>query len=149
MNRKMEDAPAFKWLLEESNPAVRYRTLTSLLGVEKGHRDVRRARKHIPEMESVKAYLAMRNSSNRWQVAPSGQNDRLRDPLHEANVSANLIALTVLAEHGLNRRNPEIDKSVNSFLQILKHDEDFKGPCRNSLMLRQLVMLGYTKHEVV
>jgi len=26
VNRRIEDAPAIKWLLEESNPAVRYRT---------------------------------------------------------------------------------------------------------------------------
>lgn len=50
--------PVLDWLLEESQPSVRYRTLTELLGRPENDADAREARKEIPEKGWAASILA-------------------------------------------------------------------------------------------
>jgi hypothetical protein len=50
------------WLLDESEPAARYRTLTWLLGQKETDKDVRKARERLAEDPSVKRIFAMQDA---------------------------------------------------------------------------------------
>lgn len=136
-----------KWLLEPENPAVRYRTLVSLLDRKETDSDVIEAKTQIIKMPVIQEYLHLRNPGKLWDCPPAGKKDPIPDPLHMRNWSRTLLALTVLAEHGLTRENREVNESVKAFLSLLRCEDDFKQPCRNSLLLRQLYLLGYGKHK--
>lgn len=137
------------WLLDPSNPAVRFRTLTWLLGKPLPDPDVRKARRAIPRMPLIQEYLDGRNERGLWDCPLAGKRTPVSDPLHERNWTTTLLALTVLAEHGLTKSHKAVDASVSSFLSLMKTDGDFKQPCRNGLLLRELTMMGYGRHPVV
>ena len=53
MNKTVVD-----WLLEESNPSIRYRTLVELLHEDPAARAVREAKSHIPDSPAVRDLFA-------------------------------------------------------------------------------------------
>lgn len=119
------------WLLEENNPAIKYRTLTEICGVPANER------KNVYEMvcrqKSVLRMLDKQNENGLWG--------------NELGMFTPLRYLTAFAELGM-QKNERLDRYVDitvAGLQELEKEENIAG-CGSALTLRALVMLGY--HEL-
>lgn len=104
------------WLLEESNPGVRVRTLAQLYDLPDDHPQVVAARQLVTQTLDVARDLS-------WTEKDSVQT------VH------NLVAL---AESGLTRNDVAIDSLVNRWL-----DGGFDANCFDYLIIRLFFMLGY------
>ena len=60
------DSATIEWLLEPENPAVRFLTLTTLLGRSARHPEVREARAAIMRTGVVPAILACQDPAGHW-----------------------------------------------------------------------------------
>lgn len=112
------------WLLEESTPEIRYRTMIELQGRKKDDKEVEKARQNLLKSELIRQTLDKFQEKNKWE---------------------HINALLILAEAGLTREDVEIEEAVE-FL-IKKINKGMK--CAKVLMLRNLVALGYYEHPWV
>jgi hypothetical protein len=105
------------WLLEEDNPGVRLRALTSLCGCPPGDPQMQSARRLV--LESLPAARDLT-----WT---------------ESKGLALIYGLTALAECGLSRADLPLEALVDRLLE-----GGFDAACGDMILLRALVMLGYT-----
>lgn len=130
------------WLLEKQNPAIRYRTLTELLGVPKSDPEASLVYHEIWATKDVQAMLARQNEQGCWEHSEN-----------EYGVHTSLRYLTAFAENGLSQ-DKRLDNSVEYAVHFLVEKEtadlghDYSG-CSNALVLRALVMLGYHQNAGV
>jgi len=117
------------WLLEDENPAIKYRTMTEICGesFEKSHEvyDL------IWKQKSIVKMLEKQDEKGLWSDKDWGVHTSMR-------------YLTAFAEHGLlkdTRLDNFVDYTVD-FLQSYEKQGDLAG-CATPLTLRALVMLGY------
>ncbi|MCL2664817.1 MAG: hypothetical protein FWE82_04320 [Defluviitaleaceae bacterium] len=115
-----------EWLLEDSNPAIKYRTLTEICGEQPD--SCRAVYNSIWEQKPVERMFSKQDENGLW-----------------ANDSYEY--LSACAELGLHK-DERLDNYVNFIVKSMtdfldNNDEDFG--CRAPLMLRALVMMGY--HE--
>lgn len=124
------DKKTIDWLLEESEPAVRYRTLTWLLDGSEADKEVRKARERMAEDPSVKKILAMQDADGGFYG-----NGRL-DPL------------VALADFGFTESDERIRKSMELISSRQTLDGGFKSyygkkiPCGHAEALGLLMVLG-------
>lgn len=105
------------WLLESSNPAVRYRTLTELL--DNGDQDdVTAALNNLLSSEDVKHAFSLFEIGKAY---------------------ADAHAFSTLAECGLTRKDLDIDRYVENYIS----GYGFADGCGEGFLLRNLVKLGY------
>jgi hypothetical protein len=93
------DSAARAWLLERSQPSVRYRTLTELFGRKENDPEVREAKKEIRRRGWAAEILAQRHPGAGWNDGESQYRPKY--------LSTNWMML-VLADLGLTREDPEI-----------------------------------------
>lgn len=138
-----------EWLLEPSNPSVRYHTQRQILGLAENHLDVVASKDSIMESNLVKRILAEQTPEGYW-----GSAEDLYLPKYKATTHQ----LLILAEHGA-RKTHEIEKAIehvyrfqrNSghFLTLLPKTEKGKnsivkdGCCYDGNILHYLVHFGY------
>lgn len=145
-----------KWLLEESNPSVRYLTLTGLLERDEGDSEVRGAKQAIMETGVVPRLLDKQvdgtwNSPGRFYV------DKYKGTVWQ---------LIILAEHEASGENLRIKGACEYILRSCQDPESFgfsinqsgaKGggrhseviPCLTGNMVWSLVKLGYLNDKRV
>jgi len=121
------------WLLEDENPAVRYRALTEIC--EAGEtEEAKAAYDAIWRRQEIVRLLRKQDADGLWDTKDYGVHTSLR-------------YLTALAEYGL-KRDERIDRFAEYSIAFLRGKEgaaanqDYSG-CANALVLRALVMLGY------
>lgn len=103
----MSDRRVHDWLLEESEPAVRYLTLTRLLGRGGSDPEVRDARASIATSGFVAEILARRDPAGWW----------VRDgpPMHPMYTATNWNMLA-LSDLGVTRAIPEVEASCDYWM---------------------------------
>lgn len=146
--RSNKEDSALAWLLEEDQPAIRYRALTTLL--EKGETDpeVREARKAIPETGWAAEILEKQDKGGWWV-----REDRLYQPKY---LSTNWMLL-VLADLGMTREDPRIRKSAELWIKRYAAKDGGFGIdstrsshlCTVGNTARALVQFGYAEHPAV
>jgi hypothetical protein len=145
MARTRDTAPSKRvldWLLEESQPAVRYRTLTELLGRAENEPDVRESRARIAEVGWVHDLLAERHPEGWWVDGKS-----LYTPKY---VSTNW-RMIVLADLGASRELPAVRSSAELWMDRFRLEGGGVGGnsrgrghhCLVGNMSRSLIRLGY------
>lgn len=112
------------WLLEETNPEVKLRTLKEYYEFDDEHEEVKKAKYEIMNSPLFKLAIEKLKGDKKW-----GKYD----------------ALISLAEWGLTRRDMDIDEYVFSLLK----ETGFKMMCGEGLLLRNLVKLGYYSEAIV
>lgn len=123
-----------KWLLEDENPAVKYRTLTELLHRSADDSDVIKAKMNLVNSKLVTDIMSKTNDEGIWINDKGLFGD-----------FTNFNFLTALAEFGLTRMDIPIDNAVNWVLTNMKN----KHRCGEATLLRSFVMLGYVKDDRV
>ena len=132
------------WLLEPSQPAVRYRTLLDLLGYSHDNREVRRAHANIARKGWAHEILKSQRPQGYWES---------RNNLYRPKYSATIWRLIVLADLGLTKREPRVRKPCEMFLnEYHRPDGGFDTPssdwsrsehCLTGNLARTLTLCGY------
>lgn len=126
MNKKdiSDDSTVIRWLLEDNNAAVKYRTQTEILDILKDSEEVKTTRSVLLESDLIKSAMD-------WFNIGKSHADR-----H---------GLTALVEYGLTRNDVNIDSYVDKLIE----NHDFCDECGNVFLLRNLVALGFAEHPTV
>lgn len=110
----MQDS-AISWLLEPSYPAVRYATLTQLLGRSERSPVVREARAAIMQIGVVPEILAQQNADGSWGKP---------DSFYTAKYRGSVWQLLILGEHFADARDPRIQRACEF---VLQHSQDLRS----------------------
>ncbi len=130
------------WLLEPEQPAVRYRTLTELLGRRASDPEVRAAKARIPAVGWAAELLARRNPGGWWAEEKS---------LYLPKYLATNWCLLVLSELGLTRANPKVRASCELWMRrsplrgggVGGNSKGSGHHCFTGNMARALIRFGY------
>jgi hypothetical protein len=145
-----------EWLLEKSNPSVRYLTLTRILDKKQTDREVKSAKAEIMKSGTVPAILAKQKDDG-WSGPGRFYTDKYRGTVWQ---------LIILAEHEADGNDPRIKRACES---VLRHSQDPEShgfahaeragnlggrhgeviPCLTGNMVWSLIKLGYGKDERV
>ncbi len=120
----MNENTVIQWLLEDTDPAVKYRTQTELLDIKKGSE---------AEKQTYKALLASDHVKSVMSLFDIGKD------------YSDTHALSALTEYGLTRSDIVIDRYVDRLID----NTNFRDGCGEAFLLRNLVALGYAEHPAV
>ncbi|MDD4493798.1 MAG: hypothetical protein PHV32_05545 [Eubacteriales bacterium] len=112
------------WLLEDDNPAVKYRTQTEILEMPKESADVDATRKVLLLSDLLNSVMAL------FEVGKDFSDSH---------------ALSALVEYGLTRDDVDIDHCVERHIA----STNFRDGCGEGFLLRNLIALGYADHPAV
>jgi hypothetical protein len=139
-----------EWLLEPSQPAVRYYTLLDLLDYAGDREEVHQARSNIPKHGWAREILLAQKPGGYWD---------LRNDLYRPKYSATIWRLIVLADLGLTAKDIRIRKPCEFFLnEYSRPDGGFDAPsstwsrselCLTGNLGRTLVRCGYEEDKRV
>jgi hypothetical protein len=129
------------WLLEESNPSIRYRTMTELLGIDADDVEAQRARDRIADSAPVALLFSEMEEDGSWRYAYRDQINRYLKYLSAS--------LSFAAELGLASTDDRVVRAVHHLFSLQKADGDFHRhySCYNGLFLRALNRLGFGAGE--
>lgn len=149
--KSIVNADATEWLLERSNPSVRFFTLRDILEKPEDSQEVRQAKQDIMDTGIVPAILAKQRKEGYWETPES---------FYTAKYKGTVWQLMILAEHGANGKNDQIRNACEF---ILDHSQDLESfgfshsasikkgggrhseviPCLTGNMVWSLIRLGY------
>ncbi len=144
----MNSKTAIDWLLEESQPSIKYLALTQLVGKTENDPEVRSARQMIPKTGWASEILASQLPGGWWL-----EKESLYRPKY---LSTNWMLLT-LSDFGLTKADPRIRKACELWIQrFAKKDGGFSTDnsrkselCLVGNTARALVQFGYVDHPNV
>ena len=100
-------ADVLDWLLQPSQPAVRYRALVDLLDRTSGDPDVRQARAAIPRRGWAADILKSQRPGGFWEA---------REDLYRPKYTASIWRFIVLADLGMTAKDPRMRRASELFL---------------------------------
>ena len=153
---KLLRADPVDWLLEDSNPSVRYLTLTTILDRKESHAEVRRAKADIMRTGMVPKILG-RQTQGSWNGPGRFYRDKYKGTVWQ---------LILLAEHEADGGNKQIEAACEHILRVSQDPEshgfsyDQRGggqgglpggviPCLTGNMIWSLLKLGFLEDERV
>jgi hypothetical protein len=132
------------WLLEPSQPAVRYHTLLDLMDHPKKSAEVGKALSNIPKIGWANEILGTQKTRGYWE----SQTD-----LYRPKYTATIWRLIVLADLGMTAKNDHVRRPCEFFLnQYSRPDGGFDTPsstwirsevCLTGNLARTLLLCGY------
>ena len=133
------------WLLEESDPSIRYRTLVELLDEDPGSRIGQQARSRIADSKPVRDILDQMHPDGYWLQTNPRTGVTVGDGVEYGAYATTQFCLAYLAELGLDRSQPIVAKAADRYLNLQKPDGDFWDhfSCLNGYNIRNFIMLGY------
>ncbi len=139
------DSETIEWLLEEDNPSLRYRTLRELLGKPADDPHVLQAQAAILEYAPVKELLAKMQPNGTWLQKNPRTHVVLGDGVEYGSYATTHFCLAYLAELGLNRSHPQVEKAAERYLSLQQADGDWwlHLSCLIGYNLRTFIQLGY------
>jgi len=142
------EEPVLDWLLEESQPSVRYRTLIDLLGHKETDPEVRRARARISRVGWGYEQLRQQGPKGFWEPRePKNVGEWVNFLYFPYYVATNWRAL-VLSDLGLDASNPRIKKVADLLFEYkLRLGSPFnffyEEACISANTARMLTRFGY------
>ena len=142
----MEKIPVsvLEWLLEEENPSIRYRTMVELQDLPTTNTEVKRAYKAVLNYPVVQNILKKMHPEGYWEVKK--RDGRIIGAgVEYADWSTTHYVLSYLAELGMTKDNPQVEKAANRYLSLQQPDGDFWNhfSCLYGLNIRTFVKLGF------
>jgi len=135
------DAAVLDWLLEESQPAVRYRTLTELLGRGPDNPEVRAARSQIPRTGWAAEILAARGPGGAWPPEEKFYWPKYRSTNWQ---------LLILSDLGITKKDPRVASIAERWMEAFhRPDGGFWASgkhghlCTTGNTVRALIRFGY------
>lgn len=112
------------WLLEDDTPQIKYRTMIELQGRTKDDIEVKKAYDNLLDSETLSLVLDKFQTNDKWE---------------------HINALLSITEFGLTRNDIPIDEYVERIIKKI----NLSMKCAKTLLLRNLVSLGYYEHPWV
>jgi hypothetical protein len=143
-----EDSNVVQWLLEENQPAVRYRTLIDLLGREESDPEARSTRSRIAHVGWAADQLRQQGPKGFWEPRePKNVGEWVDFLYHPPYVATNWRAL-VLADLGLDSTDPRIRKIADLMFEYkLQLGSPFnffhEETCISANTARMMTRFGY------
>ncbi|MDP8285749.1 MAG: hypothetical protein RAP03_03695, partial [Candidatus Electryonea clarkiae] len=130
------------WLLEESDPSIRYRTLVELLDEDPGSRIGQQARSRIADSKPVQDILDRMHPDGYWLQTNPRTGVTVGDGVEYGAYATTQFCLAYLAELGLDRSHPIVAKAADRYLNLQKPDGDFWDhfSCLNGYNIRNFIM---------
>jgi hypothetical protein len=137
-----QDRAVLSWLLEESEPSIRYRTLTELLGHKESDPEVREAKKKIGKVGWASEILARRDPAGWWVHEKSFYQPKY--------LSTNWMMI-ILSDLAATRQIPEVRASSELWMAraplkgggVGGNSKGHGHLCFTGNMTRSLIRLGY------
>jgi hypothetical protein len=138
-----------RWLLQDDDPSMRWRTLRELLGVEDDAPEVRRAKSAILQSIPVCNLMEKMAPDGYWLQKHPRTKVNIGDGVNYGSFATTHFCLAYLAELGLDRAQPQVDKATERYLNLQKPDGDWLGhySCLLGYNIRTFVLLGYRYDE--
>ena len=133
-----------EWLLEEENPSIRYRTMRELQEISDFDPELQFTRKLITTYRPVKNMLEGMHPEGYWEViSPSTKKSYGKGVEYRQN-STHFI-LSYLAELGMTKEDPIIEKAGNRYLSLQQPDGDFSNhsSCLYGMNIRTFMLFGF------
>lgn len=111
------------WLLERSNPSVRYFTLRDILGKPENNLEVMDARRAIPKSAAVQKILRKQNSHGCWEKPDSPYLPKYK---------SSYWTLMILGRLGMDRTNEKVAKACEFIFQFQNDDGGFQSESTGS-----------------
>jgi len=137
------------WLLEGDNPSVRFRTLTEVLHIDDGTLESQRAKSAILQSPPVQMLLEKMHPDGYWLQKNPRTQRFVGDGVEYGSFGTTHFCLAYLAEMGLDRTQPQVEKAANRYLSLQQPDGDWYWgryrhlSCLLGYNIRTLVRLGY------
>jgi hypothetical protein len=135
------------WLLEPSEPSVRYRTLSELLDLPADHPDVISTRERIPSSMPVVQLFDWMHPQGFWLQTNPRTGKTMGDGVEYGSFATTHFCLAYLAELGLDRTHPKVSLAAERYLDLQKADGDWLKhfSCLYGYNIRTFVRLGYRR----
>jgi len=106
------------WLLEETNPSVRYFTLRGILGKSEDDPQVAAAKRAIPESKVVEKILQKQNSRGYWEEPANPYNPKYKSSYWQ---------IMTLGQLGIDKTNEKVRKACEHIFQFQLQDGGFSS----------------------
>jgi hypothetical protein len=132
------------WLLEPSNPSIRYRTLVEIQGHAPSNSEVQQAHNEILNWKPVQSIKKAMQPDGFWQVKVDN-GKTVGEGTEYRTFNTTHWVLGYLAEYGLTRDEDFIELAANRYLDLQGKDGDFWGhlSCLYGLNLHTFAKLGF------
>jgi hypothetical protein len=121
---KILEGSPIEWLLEESNPSVRYFTLRDILGKDENGSQVVAAKRAISESEVVKRILEKQNPVGYWE--------ELANPYHP-KYKASYWQIMTLGQLGVDKTSEKVRKACEYIFQFQLDEGGFTSETRETV----------------
>ncbi len=139
-----------EWLIEDENPSVRYRTMVELLEMPGMDPEVKSAKKQIISYSPVKKMLDAMHPVGYWEeINPRSKKVFGAGVDYQKNTTHFILAY--LAELGMTREHPLLEKAANRYLSLQQPDGDFLRhfSCLYGMNMRTFTLLGFREDKRV
>lgn len=139
------------WLLEGEDPSLRYRTLIDLLDYPKENIKVQRSKSQIVNSKAVINIFDKMHPGGYWLQRNPRNGKITGDGVVYGAFGTTHFVLSYLAELGLDRSHPWVDRAAIRYLSLQRDDGDFYGhfSCLLGMNIRTFLMLGYVDHPAI
>jgi hypothetical protein len=114
-----------EWLLEPSEPSMRFRTLTELLDTSFTSQELSREYELIYNSPSVNNIFAKMHPDGYWLRKKSSTREWIGAGVEYMTASTTHYCLAYLSELGLTREHPLIKKAAERYLGLQAEDGDW------------------------
>lgn len=143
---KLEKIPdnVISWLLEPSNPSIRYRTMVELQDLPRDSDTVQKAQSAIKTYSVVQTIFKKMHPEGYWE-STNAAGQRFGSGPEYTGYTTTPLVLAYLAELGLTREDYRIEKAANRYLSLQQDDGDFfrHFSCLYGLNIRTFTKLGF------
>ena len=140
-----DNADVIKWLLEERNPSIIYRTLTELLDKPPDDPEVMQSREQVPSSTAVTNILNRIHPDGYWLWKNTSKGRIVGDGVEYSDFGTTHFYLAYLSELGLTGEHPQVHRAADRYLSLQQDDGDFLRhfSCLYAYNIRTFVRLGY------
>ena len=139
------NSDVIQWLLQDDEPSMKLRTLRELLDADDAMPEVRRAKSAILQSMPVRDLLEKMQPDGYWLQKNPRTKATVGDGVMYGSFGSTHFCLAYLAELGMDRTQPEVEKAADRYLNLQKPDGDWLNhySCLLGYNIRTFVRLGY------
>jgi hypothetical protein len=139
------NSDVIQWLLQDDEPSMKLRTLRELLDADDAMPEVRRAKSAILQSMPVRDLLDKMQPDGYWLQKNPRTKATVGDGVMYGSFGSTHFYLAYLAELGMDRTQPEVEKAADRYLNLQKPDGDWLNhySCLLGYNIRTFVRLGY------
>jgi hypothetical protein len=143
--KRMIENPVFTWLMDPSEPSLRYRTLVELLDTPLDDPKVVATRQSIPQSSFVIQLMGKMHPEGYWLQTNPRTGRSVGEGVEYGSFATTHFCLAYLAEFGLDHTHPQVALASERYLGLQRPDGDWRGhySCLYGYNIRTFVMLGY------